>query len=218
MNAKVLAIRGGGVLAALAVSSLALAQPATRTTAPTAAPPAASIAQGPPIAGICVFSPNAIFASSRVGQAVAARMRELGAQIDAELKPEADAINTESRTIETQRATMDQATYQARGANLELRASNFEKKRELRGREMQATQEKQLGIVSQALNPVILQLYQDHHCSLLIDGDQGGVKLVNPVMDLSPQAVLGLNTKIQTLTFDREHLDTQPGPAPSAPR
>jgi Skp family chaperone for outer membrane proteins len=212
MNAKVLAIRGGGVLAALAVSSLALAQPAARATAPVA-PPAATIAQGPPIAGICVFSPNAIFGSSKVGQAVAARMRELGAQIDAELKPEADAINTESRTIETQRATMDQATYQARGANLELRASNFEKKRELRGREMQATQEKQLGVVSQSLNPVILQLYQEHHCSLLIDGDQGGVKLANPIMDLSSQAVVALNAKIQTLTFDREHLDTQPGAA-----
>jgi hypothetical protein len=36
-------------------------------------------------------------------------------------------------------------------------------------------------------------------------------------MDLSPQAVVGLDAKIQTLTFDREHLD-QPGAAPAAAR
>jgi hypothetical protein len=36
-------------------------------------------------------------------------------------------------------------------------------------------------------------------------------------MDLSGQAVTGLDGKIQTLTFDREHLDQQ-GAAPAAAR
>ena len=218
MNSKALAATGVGALVAFAVSAYAIAQPATRAAAPAAASPAPTIAHGPPIAGICVFSPNGILGTSKVGQSVTQRMRELSAQIDAELKPEADAINLESRTIEAQHATMDQATYQARGANLELRASNFEKKRELRGKEMQATQEKEVQAMFTALNPVMLQLYQDHHCSLLIDEDAGGVKLANPAMDLSLQAVAAMNLRIQTLTFDREHLDTQPGATAPAAR
>jgi hypothetical protein len=72
-------------------------------------------------------------------------------------------------------------------------------------------------VVLKELDPIMRDLYQQRSCSVLIDGDQGGVRLVNPAMDLSPQAVSGLDARIQTLTFDREHLDTQtPGAAPAA--
>jgi outer membrane protein len=182
-----------------------------------AAPPPAPIRQGPPIAGYCVFSINQVLGGSKVGQAVVARLKVLGSQVSAELQPEADSIRTDERALEAQQASLDAATLQAKRANLELRATNFEKREQLRQQEMQATQQKQFAVVLKELDPLMRDLYQQHGCSVLIDGDQGGVRLVNPAMDLSPQAVAGLDAKIQTLTFDREHLD-QPGAAPAAAR
>ncbi|HUZ13502.1 MAG TPA: OmpH family outer membrane protein [Caulobacteraceae bacterium] len=215
MNSRSVIAAGACAAAIVAMATAAMAQPARRT-ASEAAPTAANIAQGPPIPGLCIFSPNAIVSQSKVGKVVFARLKELSQQVDAELRPEYESITTEGHTLEAQRATMDQAAYQARGANLQLQASNFEKKRALRAREMQATQEKALDTVGKVLNPIMVQLYQQRHCSVLIDGDAGGVKLVNPSMDLSPVAVTALDARIQTLAFDRVHLDSTPASA-SAP-
>ena len=201
------------LLAGLAASALIVSG---ATAAPvTPAPAAAPIAQGPPIAGYCVFSINEIIGGSKVGQAVVARLKVLGAQVNAELQPEAESIRTDGHALEGQASGMDQATLQARQANLQLRVANFQKREQLRQQEMQATQQKQFGVILKELDPIMKDLYQQRNCSLLIDGDQGGVRLVNPAMDLSSQAVIGLDAKIQTLTFDREHTD-QTGAAPAA--
>jgi Skp family chaperone for outer membrane proteins len=207
MNARSL-LMAGLAAAALLPTSAGVAQ-----TAPAPAPP--PIHHGPPIAGYCVFSINEVLGASKVGQAVVARLKVLGSQVTAELQPEADSIRNDERALESQQATLDAATLQAKRANVELRVANFEKREQQRQQEMQATQQKQFGVVLKELDPIIRELYQQKNCSLLVDGDSGGVRLVNPAMDLSPQAVVGLDAKIQTLTFDREHLD-QAGAAPAA--
>jgi Skp family chaperone for outer membrane proteins len=201
------------LLAGLAVSALIVsgASAAPGTTAPAAA----AIAQGPAIPGYCVFSINEIIGGSKVGQAVVARLKVIGAQVNAELQPQAESIRTDETALRSQSSTLDQAQLQARSANLQLRATNFEKLEQQRQQEMQATQQKQFGVILKQLDPIMRELYQQRHCSVLIDGDSGGVRMVNPAMDLSPNAVSALDLKIQTLTFDREHLDTQAG-APAA--
>jgi outer membrane protein len=211
MNVRKLLAVGLSVGALSPIGSAALAQ-----SSGAAAPAPPPITHGPPITGYCVFSLNEIIGASKVGQSVVARLKVLGGQVTAELQPEADAIRTESRTLESQASTMDQATLQARQANLQLRASNFQKREQLRQQEMQATQQKQFGVILRELDPIMRTLYQQKTCSILVDGDTGGVRIVNPAMDLSPAAVSALDLKIQSLTFDREHLDTQPAAAPAA--
>jgi outer membrane protein len=205
------------LLAGLAVSAL-IVSGVSAAPAPAAAPAAASsaaITQGPPIPGYCMFSINEIISGSKVGQSVVARLKVLGSQVSAELQPEADSIRTDGRALEGQASGMDQATLQARQANLQLRVANFQKREQLRQQEMQATQQKQFGVILRQLTPIMNDAYQQHHCSILVDGDNGGVRIINPAMDLSPAAVTALDLKIQTLTFDREHLDTQAA-APAA--
>jgi outer membrane protein len=208
MNVRSLLL--SGLLAACAIA------PATSAAAaPAAAPAAPPIRQGPAIAGYCVFSINEVLGASKVGQAVVARLKVLGSQVNAELQPEADGIRTDERALESSQASLDAATLQAKRANLQLRVSNFEKREQQRQQEMQATQQKQFAVILKELDPIMRDLYQQRSCSVLVDGDAGGVRLVNPAMDLSGQAVTGLDAKIQTLTFDREHLDQQ-GAAPAA--
>ena len=212
MNVRSLLLAG---LAACAIAPIASAATAPTAGAAAAPPP---VRQGPPIAGYCVFSINEVLGGSKVGQAVVARLKVLGSQVNAELQPEADGIRTDERALESSQASLDAATAQAKRANLELRVSNFEKREQQRQQEMQATQQKQFAVVLKELDPIMRDLYQQRSCSVLVDGDAGGVRLVNPAMDLSGQAITGLDGKIQTLTFDREHLDQQPGAAPAAAR
>jgi outer membrane protein len=197
------------LLAGLAAGAVLSFASVTNAQTPAAAPP---LTYGPPIAGLCTFSFNQVVAQSKVGQAFANRLKVLAQQVGAELQPQADAINTEKRALETQAATLDHATLDARNANLELRYQNFEKLNQQRQAEMQATEQKQLGVLQTQVEPIVRQLFQSRACSVLLARDSGAVLVASPGNDISGAAVAALDLKIQTLTFDREHID------PNAPQ
>src|SRR5215469_9716500 len=205
-----------GLTAGLATTLAVGMAPAQAAPSAPAQPASAPVTHGPPIPGVCLYSEGAIVEGSKVGQSVIARLKVLKQQVDAELQPEADSINTEARTMDSQRSSMDQATFQARQANLQLRATNLEKRAQQRNRELEATQEKEFQVIGGALEPILRQLYEQKQCSVLFDRDNGAVRVANPAMDISGAAVSGLDAKLQSLTFDREHLDTQAGAAAPA--
>jgi outer membrane protein len=189
-----------GYVSALAV----LAAGASDAAAQTA--PSAPLAQGPVIPGMCILSVNQAISTSTVGQYVRTRLDQIVTQVKAELSPEDNAINTDAKALEAQRATLDAATFQTRGAALSTRITALRTKADLRQREVKATEDKALNRIAQELEPIAQQLYQQHHCSALID--KGSVMMANPDMDLTAAAVASLNAKIQQFAFDREHLDT----------
>lgn len=181
-------------LAAVSAASLACAQ----------TPPA--VAQGPAIPGVCILSVNQAIATSTVGKYVSERMNQIVAQVKAELTPEDTAIATEGRALQAQRSTLAASTFQSRAQALQARVNALREKADLRQREVQATEQKSLNRIAQELDPIARQLYQEHHCSVLLNKD--AVMIANPEMDLTTQAVAGLNGRIQQFAFDREHLDT----------
>jgi outer membrane protein len=189
--------------AAGAYAGAATAAPAP---APRAAAAAAGVAQGPAIPGVCVLSINQAIGESAVGRYVSQRMQTIVAQVKAELTPEDTALATEGRSLETARTTLDAATFQSRAQAWQTRRSAFQQKADLRQREIQATEQKSVNRIAQELDPVARQLYQAHRCSILID--KQSVMIANPEMDLTAQAVAGLNSRIQQFAFEREHLDT----------
>lgn len=191
-------------LFAIGASSLLLLAPASAVKAQTAAVP--PITHGPPIAGMCVLSVNQAIATSAVGRYASQRMQQIVAQVKAELQPEDQAITTEGRALQASQATLDKATLQSRAGALQTRLNAFQQKAALRQKEVQATEQKSVNRIAQELDPIARQLYQTHHCSVLFD--RQGVMMANPAMDLTNEAVAGLNAKIQQFAFDREHLDT----------
>ncbi|HEY2179347.1 MAG TPA: OmpH family outer membrane protein [Caulobacteraceae bacterium] len=184
---------------------------ATSALAAPAAPAAPSIVQGPPIPGLCVMSVNQAISTSTVGRYVSGRMNQIVAQVKAELGPEDTAISTEGRALEAARPTLAAATFQSRAEALQARVNALRQKADLRQREVQATEQKSINRIAQELDPVARQLYQSRRCSILVNKDS--VMISNPEMDLTSQAVSGLNARIQQFAFDREHLDTQPAAA-----
>ena len=202
MTANFSKLIGLGAVALIAATSTANAQ--TRPAAPV-------VAQGPAIAGVCVFSVNQTIGASAVGQYIHTRLDQIVAQVKAELNPEDTSIATDVKALEAQRPTLDAAAYQTRGQALQGRINALRVKADLRQREVKATEDKALNRVAQELEPIAQALYQQHHCSILFD--RGSVMMANTEMDLTAGAVAALNAKIQQFPFDREHLDTGAAPA-----
>ena len=211
MTTKFLAFGGASVLAAVAVASAAVAQ--APTAARPAAAPAAAVTHGPAIPGLCIISVNQAISASTVGQFVSQRMNQIVAQVKAELGPIDTAISADGRALEAARPTLDAATFQSRAAALSTRINALRQKADLRQREVEETEKKAVNRIGQQLDPIARQLYQEHHCSALLE--RGSVMIANPQMDLTAQAVAGLNAKIQQFAFDREHLDTGAAAAPA---
>jgi outer membrane protein len=179
--------------------------------AQAAAPAAPAVTHGPALPGVCTVSVEGAIATSTVGKYVQTRLQQIATQVEAELKAEQTAIQNEAKTLEGQRATLDQNTFETRAAALQVKANAYQRKEQQRARELQATQQKALGRVYQELTPIVSAVYQQNKCSLLINRES--VVLSNPAMDISQPVVTALNAKITQFTFDRERLDQAAAPA-----
>lgn len=188
----------------LLASAFTVLLASSAAAAPAAAP--SPVAQGPAIPGVCILSVNQAITTSTVGRYVSDRMNQIVAQVKAELTPEDTAIATDGRALEAQRTTLAAATFQTRAQALQNRVNALRQKADLRQREVQATEQKSLNRIAQELDPIARQLYAQHRCSMLVNKE--AVMIANPEMDITTQAVAGLNARIQQFAFDREHLDT----------
>lgn len=195
MTSKFLSAAASGVVA-IAMSTSAMAQ---------TAPAAPAISHGAPIAGVCIFSSQRAVGSSAVGKAVDARLKTIIAQVNAELTGERTTLDNEAKALDAKKATMDQGTLEQQAAGLQVKANAWQRKGQLRQKEVEATEQKALSRVYQELDPAIKQVYQQRTCGMLVDRES--VLLANPAMDITDAVVVALDARIKTLTFDRERLD-----------
>lgn len=187
-------------IGALAVGSSASAQAAA----------AAPANMGPPINGVCLISIDGVIASSTVGKYAGTRLQQIAQQVQAELGGEQSTIETEGKSLESQRSTLDANTFEQRGSALQVRYNALQRKAQLRERELGATEQKVKVRLLQEMDAPIHQAYSQKGCGMLINRD--AVVLANPAMDITPQVTAALNAKISQFAFDREHLD-QPATA-----
>ncbi|MDP8916935.1 MAG: OmpH family outer membrane protein, partial [Pseudomonadota bacterium] len=130
-----------------------------------------------------------------------------------ELAPEGNALNAEATRIralpEAQRAAPAQA--------LNTRANALQRLAAQREQELEQTQVSALRRINNELQAVVSQLYVQRGCGLMLS--RSAVVYANPAMDVTTQAVQALNTRLPTITFDRERLQPRPAAgAPPAPR
>jgi len=201
--------------AASSVVALAIATSASAQTAP-AAPAAPAITHGPTLPGVCIFSYQRAVGQSLVGKAVNARLGTIAQQVTAELSGERTALENESKALDAKKATTAQDALEQQAATLQAKANAWQRKGQLRQKEVEVTEQKALARVSQELDTPIKQVYQAQKCSILLDRES--VMLANPAMDVTDAIVAALDARIKTLTFDRERLDQQvPGAAALQP-
>lgn len=181
--------------AALAVAGSVNAQPAQPTN------------PGPVIAGVCTYNNQRTLGASMVGQAVSARLEQLTQSVQAELQPEATAIEAEASALEQSRATLPADQFGQRATALQERLRNYQILGQQRQAELQYTEQLQLQQIATTLDPIVVQVYQERGCGLLLD--RTAMYGANPAMDVTDRVIEILNTQLQTLTFDRSALPQQ---------
>ena len=200
--------------AATAVLALFATAAAEAQTKPAAAPAASAPApqappQGPALPGVCVLSKEYAVYSSTVGKAMVSRLDQLNSQADAELKGEQAALQNDAKALDAKRATLPPDQFQQQGQGLQGRANELQRTAQLRSAEMQLTQKKALQTFSGYMDPIVRQVFTQRSCSVLLDGNS--LIYPAPAMDITTLVVQGLNAKIQSFPFDREHIDPSTG-------
>lgn len=216
MKTTSLMIAGAATIVALGSASVAFAQakppakpaaaPASSAAAPPAAAPQVITASVP---GFCMFSRDAVVGASTVGKYVQTRLGQLESQVNAELAGEQTAIQNDAKAIDAKKATLGDAGYQQQMGAVQQRAEAWQQKRELRGRELQATQEKAFSRILQEASPLLGEQLKAKGCAVVVEA--GTILAINPSMDLTGAVVTELNGKLTQFAFEREHLDAQPG-------
>lgn len=202
--------------AASSVVALALATAASAQTAPAAAPAAPPVTHGPALTGVCILSTQGVIANSLVGKAVDARLKTIIQQVNAELTAERTGLDNEAKALDAKKASLAQDALEQQAAALQVKANAWQRKGQLRQKEVEVTEQKAMQRIYQEMNTPISQVYQTQKCSILFDRD--GVMLANPAMDITSGVVAALDARIKTLTFDRERLDQgAPGAAALQP-
>jgi outer membrane protein len=206
--------------AALAIASTpALAQTTPKAATPAAKPKAAAAAPaakaalppltlGAAIPGVCLFSEEGAVSRSSAGEAINKRMQQLAAQVQAELGPEQTSLDADIKTFKDKAASLPQDQQQQQGSALQQRMQDFDGKRAQRQKELEATLRKAINRVDVELEPIVRTVVSGRSCGLLLKADTA-IYAANPQMDITTSVIEQLNTKLPTVTFDREHLDAQ---------
>jgi outer membrane protein len=189
---------GVAAVSLLAAAGAASAQAAT-------APQAALPRSGPPITGLCILSQQRAIGGSTVGKYVGDRMKQLEAQVTAELTPEGNSLNTDLKAYQAQAASLTPDARRAKEQALQQRVDGIQRKQQIRGRELEATRAKAVNRILTELNPIARSVYESRNCAMLLNED--AVLFANPAMDITDTVVAQLNAKIQSFAFERERMD-----------
>ena len=206
------------LMAAAAQAQTPAAAPQAAIPTPVQAAASAAEAAAPPIPGICVYSQELTIGNSIVGKYVAQRLGQLEAQTNAEVNGTYAKIQADDKALGAQAATMTPELRQQAGLALQQRANELQQLAQQRQRELQLTQQSAVGQIVQNLNPLIVDSFTAHKCSILID--RNATLLASSSMEITADLTARLDSKIQQFPFDRASLPadgTLNGPAAAAP-
>ena len=185
----------GAFAAATLVASSALAQDAPQNP-------------GPVLPGVCVVSGEQILLGSAAGQALQNRMVQLLQEVRGELQPYSQQIQTEYQALQQGAATIPADQLNQRRQQLQQRAQEAQQLEQTRDTELRYTPAEQRKKISEAIEPILVAVYQEKGCGIMIDRES--VFIMNPAMDVTPLVIQRLNTALPTVTFNRMPVPAQP--------
>ncbi|WP_425990818.1 OmpH family outer membrane protein [Brevundimonas sp. TWP2-3-2] len=154
---------------------------------------------GPNIPGVCVYFNQRLLATSTAGQAVQARMEQLATEVQGELSPYATTIQNEINLLQQGGQAADPDG--ARRTALQARIQEAQTLEQTRQDELRYTLSEQRRLISAAVEPILVAVYQERGCGILIDRES--VFILNPAMDVTDVVIERLNTQLPNLSFNR---------------
>lgn len=168
--------------------------------------PAQNITHGAPIAGVCAFDNEELLARSTAGVSVQTGLQRLLQEVQGELAPYSTTIQTEYQQLQQGGQTADPDGSRMRA--LQARAAEAQQLEQTRQNELRYTQGVQLQTIGQAVEPIVVAVYQERGCSILLN--RSGVYSLNPAMDITEAVIQRLNTALPSLSFNRLPVPVQP--------
>jgi len=187
-----------------AIGAFALASLVASTAVAQTAGPANP---GPVIPGVCVYFNQRLLAQSTAGQAVQARMTQLSQEVQGELTPYATQIQSEIQTLQTSGASLSEAERNSRSQALQQRIQEAQQLEQTRDNELRYTLGEQRRLISVAVEPILVAIYQERGCGILLSRES--VFMMNPAMDVTDLAIQRLNTALPSLSFNRMTVPVQ---------
>ncbi|MGX1690993.1 OmpH family outer membrane protein [Brevundimonas naejangsanensis] len=163
---------------------------------------------GPVIPGVCVYFNQRVLAQSTVGQAVQTRMEQLAQEVQGEIQPYATTIQTEAQALQQGQATIPADQMNQRRQQLQQRIQEAQQLEATRENELRYTLAQQRQKISEAIEPLLVAVYQEKGCGIMIDRES--VFILNPAMDVTDTVIQRLNAQLPTLSFNRMPVPAQP--------
>jgi outer membrane protein len=192
---------GAFALASLVASS-ALAQTAQPQTGQAPSSP------GPVIPGVCVYNHQRLLAQSTAGQALLAGMQRLQTEVQGELAPYSQAIQTEAQALQQGGASIPADQRQQRGEALQQRYQEAQQLAQTRENELRYTDLMERQAIAPAPDPILAAVYVERGCALLL-ARESTVLFSNPQMDITETVIQRLNTALPTVSFNRMPVPAQ---------
>lgn len=153
---------------------------------------------GPNITGVCVYHNERLLAQSSAGQALNQGMQRLVQEVQGELQPYATSIQTEAQRI--QQLPQDQQAQPMQA--LQQRVQEAQQLEQTRDVELRYTRAQQINAIATAVDPIIVAVYQERGCGILLDRES--VYVMNPAMDITETVIERLNAQLPSLTVTRQ--------------
>jgi Skp family chaperone for outer membrane proteins len=197
------------ILGALVLASAAVA-PLSTAAAQSAGPQN----PGPVIPGVCVYFNQRLLAQSTAGQSVQSRMEQLATEVQNEIAPYAQAIQTQAQQLQSAGPTLPADQLQAQRQQLQQRVNEAQQLEQTRDNELRYTLSEQRRRISEAVEPILVQAYQERGCGILLDRES--VFIMNPQHDVTDLVIQRLNTALPSLSFNRLPIPAQQQQQPVA--
>ena len=175
-------------------------------------------AAGPAMAqAVIVIDQARVLATSAAGLDIQSKLQGIGEQVDRELEPEAEALETEQQSLDAQTQNLSREAIEARPdlisriQSFQRRLVTFEQKRQKRARELAATRDQALQRFEEALRPVIAEVIRESSASVVLDRSQ--VIFAGEAADKTQAVITKLDAATQTIQVTKVNLPDPPARA-----
>lgn len=159
---------------------------------------------------VVVIDQRKILADSLAGKDVANKLKTISEQVNRELKPTGDSLNSEGKSLQSrlngkteQQVAADTALVNSL-QSFQRKSNEFGRKRQIAAAEMEMTQRKALADFANALRPVILEVVREKNAKIVLDRSQ--TQYVEPSFDSTSLVISKLNARTKTISVTRQKL------------
>lgn len=149
---------------------------------------------GPVIPGVCVFNVERAIAQSSAGQAVQARLAELRTEVENEVAPYFQSVQSGLTSLQQNAASMPAEQRQQQGQQLEARYEEAQALAQTREQELRYTLGVQIDTIGQSVDPIVVAVYQERGCGLLLNASS--VLEMNSAMDITDVVIQRANVAL----------------------